>query len=149
MKTYSYLTLSVLAAMLAGCASSPGSGEAARAEVLSTDDARIRARTAGDVRTLSAIYGDDYTLVTAEGVLRTKEDQLGELQSGQLQFKPLETVERTVRLFGPVALVVSHERSSIIRNGQDIGGDFRMTRVYVIRAGRWQLVSAQATRISP
>ena len=36
-----------------------------------------------------------------------------------------------------------------IRNGQQIGGDLRMTRVYVRRSGRWQLVSAQATRVEP
>jgi hypothetical protein len=50
-------------------------------EVLSTDDARIKARTSGDVQTMSKIYADDYTLVTAEGDSRTKEDQLSELRS--------------------------------------------------------------------
>ncbi|HEX9160131.1 MAG TPA: nuclear transport factor 2 family protein [Thermoanaerobaculia bacterium] len=131
------------------CASVPSSGDELRSEVLSTDDARIRSRTTGDVRTLSAIYADDYTLVTAEGALRTKKDQISELQAGQLQFRPVEILERTVHLYGHTALVLSHERSRIIRNGEDIGGDFRVTRVYVTRQGRWQLVSTQATRISP
>jgi hypothetical protein len=141
--------LAFITVLLEGrCASAP-SDDAVRSEVLSTDDARIRSRTTGDVRTLSAIYDDGYTLVTAEGALRTKKDQISELQSGQLQFRPVETLERTVHMYGHTALVLSHERSSIIRNGEDIGGDFRVTRVYVTRQGRWQLVSTQATRISP
>jgi Domain of unknown function (DUF4440) len=144
-----YMLLLALTTVLVGrCASAPSSAEAVRAEVLSTDDARIRSRTMGDVRTLSAIYGDDYTLVTAEGALRTKKDQITELQSGQLQFRPVETLERTVHLYGHTALVLSHERSSIILNGEDIGGDFRVMRVYVTRHSRWQLVSTQATRIA-
>jgi len=119
------------------------------AEVLRTDDARIRARASGDVRALSRIYADDYVLITAEGDVRSKQDQIGELKSGILHFTPLVPVERKVRLFGDVALVVSRDPAGIVRNGQQIGGDLRMVRVYVLRAGRWQLVSAQATRVAP
>lgn len=119
------------------------------AEVLKTDDARIRARASGDVRTLGRIYADDYVLITAEGDVRSKQDQIGELKSGKLHFAPLVPVERNVRLFGDVALVVSRDPAGIVRAGQQIGGDLRMVRVYVRRAGRWQLVSAQATRVAP
>ncbi len=119
------------------------------AEVLKIDDARIRARASGDVRTLTQIYADDYVLVTAEGDVRSKQDQIGELKSGKLRFAPLVPVERKVRLFGDVALVVSRDPAGIVRNGHQIGGDLRMVRVYVRRAGRWKLVSAQATRVAP
>jgi Domain of unknown function (DUF4440) len=140
------------AALIAICAavSVPASAKPASSradEVLKTDDARIRARAAGDAATLSRIYAVDYSLITAEGVVRTRQDQLGELRSGKLHFAPLVPVERKVRMFGDVALVVSRDPAGIVRNGQQIGGDLRMVRVYVRRAGRWQLVSAQATRV--
>jgi ketosteroid isomerase-like protein len=140
------VVLVILAVM--GCASSRNSAEAAQREVLLTDDARMHARTSGDVQTLARIYAGDYTLVTAEGAVRTKEDQISELRSGQLQFRPVETLERTVRIYNDSAIVFSRERSSIIRNGQDIGGDFRVTRVYIRRDGRWQLVVTHATPVS-
>ena len=117
------------------------------AEVLRTDNARIQARAAGDVATLNRIYANDYVLITAEGVVRSKQDQISELKSGKLRFAPLKPMERTVRLFGDVALVTSRDPAGIVRNGQEIGGDLRMVRVYVRRSGRWQLVSAQATRV--
>jgi hypothetical protein len=117
------------------------------AEVLKTDNARIHARAIGDVATLTRIYADDYVLITAEGVVRSKRDQIDELRSDKLHFAPLVPTERTVRLFGNVALVTSRDPAGIVRNGQEIGGDLRMVRVYVGRLGRWQLVSAQATRL--
>ena len=134
--------------VLLGCTSNRNSATAQR-EVLSTDDTRIEARTKGDVQTLSEVYADDYVLVTAEGVVRTKSDQINELRAGQLQFEPVEIVDRTVRVYDGSAIVLSHERSKIIRNGQNIGGDFRVNRVYVKRDGRWKLVLTQATRITP
>ncbi|MFL6722168.1 MAG: nuclear transport factor 2 family protein [Sphingomonas sp.] len=125
----------------------PAADASRTAEVLRTDDARIRARAAGDTATLGRIYADDYSLITAEGVVRSKQDQIGELRSGKLHFAPLVPRERKVRLFGDTALVVSRDPAGIVRNGEQIGGDLRMTRVYVRRSGRWQLVSAQATRV--
>jgi uncharacterized protein (TIGR02246 family) len=140
--------IAIVAMASTACASNRSSAAVASQEVLSTDDARIKARTSGDVETLARIYASDYTLITAEGVVRTKDDQINELRSGQLQFQPVETLERTVRLFDGAAIVPSHERSVIMRNGQNIGGEFRVTRVYVKRDGRWVLVVTHATRIS-
>ena len=140
----------VMLAMLSlmGCATSRNSAKEAQREVLVTDDARIRARTSGDAPTLARIYADDYTLVTAEGAVRTKEVQMSELRSGELQFRPVEILERAVRIYNDSAIVLSRERSTIIRKEQDIGGDFRVTRVYVRRDGRWQLVVTHATPVS-
>ena len=79
--------------------------------------------------------------MTAEGGPRTKSDQINEVRTGQLQFQPLEILDRTVRIYDGTAIVLSHERSKIMRNGQNIGGDFRANRVYVRRDGQWQLGS--------
>jgi hypothetical protein len=100
------------------------------------------------VRALSRIYADDYSLITAEGEVRSKAVQFSELGAGQLHFAPLRPLERDVRLYGQTALVISRDPAGIVRNGRQIGGDLRMTRLYVWRQGRWQLVSAQATRVA-
>jgi hypothetical protein len=149
MKRFSASLLTFLILSVAGFALSRDLSKDAQKEVLPTDDARIKARTSGDIQTMSKIYADDYRLVTAEGDIRTKDDQLSELRSGQLQFRPVELLDRAVRIYDNTAIVQSHERSIIIRNGRDIGGDFRANRVYIKRDGRWQLVLTQATRIAP
>jgi uncharacterized protein (TIGR02246 family) len=141
-----FVTLVVISA--AGHAASQMSAEKTQREVLTTDDARIKARADADIQTMSRIYADDYTLVTAEGALRTKQDQIGEMRTGQLRFQPVELLDRSVRVYDGTAIVLSHERATIIRNGQNIGGDFRANRVYIRRDGRWQLVLTQATRVT-
>ena len=141
-----FVTLVVISA--ARHAASQMSAEKTQREVLTTDDARIKARADADIQTMSRIYADDYTLVTAEGALRTKQDQIGEMRTGQLRFQPVELLDRSVRVYDGTAIVLSHERATIIRNGQNIGGDFRANRVYIRRDGRWQLVLTQVTRVT-
>ena len=134
--------------MLGAACASTTDNEETRNTVIAVDDARIASRTAGDAEALANIFAEDYMLITAEGVVRTRKDQIDEMRSGQLQFQPLHILERSVRLHGETAIVSSRERSIIIRNGVDIGGDFRVSRVYVHRQSRWQLVLTHATRVA-
>ena len=140
------IVLWVVASALA-CNSGQLNNGSAESEVLSLDDQRYAAREKGDADAMSRIYADDYTLITAEGVLRSKSDQINEMRAQQLKFNPIEILDRNVRVYGDAAIVLAHEHSSIIRNGQEIGGNFRTSRTYIRRDGRWQLVHIQATRI--
>ena len=149
MKRFFALLLASLILSVPSFAQNRNLSKDAQKAVLSTDDARIKARERADVQMMFRIYADDYTLVTAEGDIRTKDDQISEMRSGKLQFRPIELLERTVRVYKRTAIVQSHERSVIIRDGRDIGGNFRANRVYVKRDGRWQLVLTQGTRIAP
>src|SRR5690242_19677143 len=140
----------VFAVMFFGpsCNNSQPNGGSAESEVLTLDDQRFAVRANGDADAMARIYADDYTLVTAEGVLRAKSDQINEMRAQQLRFNPPEILDRTIRVYGDTAIVLAHEHSSIIRNGQEIGGNFRTSRIYTRRDGRWQLVHTQATRIT-
>lgn len=143
-----YLVLFSLAVFAFACEANETNSVSTESEVLALDDQRYAAREKGDADTMSRIYADDYTLITAEGVLRSKSDQIDEMRSQQLGFNPIQILERSVRIYGDSAIVLAHEHSSIIRNGQEIGGNFRTSRIYVHRDGRWQLVQIQATRIA-
>lgn len=142
------LVLGALCGLSAIACQRPPAGDAwAKAEVLAIDDARFNARAKGDIDTMSRIYADDYVLITAEGDVRSKADQINEMKSAQLKFSPPQILERTIRVYGQTAVVNTHEHPSIIRNGQEIGGEFQMVRVYVRSGENWRLVSTQATRI--
>src|SRR5262245_25420098 len=78
---------------------------AARRDVLATDDRRTDALRRGDVAPLREIYADDYTLITPAGVIQTKSDQVIDLGSGVLRYARIEVTERTVRIYGDVAIV--------------------------------------------
>jgi len=117
-----------------------------RRQVLTTDDRRIEALRRGDVAPLRQIYADDYTLVTPAGVVRSKTDQINELASGQLLQK-IEVTERTVRIYGDVAIVLSREKTSILLAGQQLGGDMRLTRTYRKFGSEWRVIATHGSLV--
>ena len=119
---------------------------ASRRQVLATDDQRMEALRRGDAAPLRQIYADDYSLVTPAGVIRSKNEQINELASGRLQQK-IELLERTVRVYDDVAIVLSRERSDIQLNGQQVGGDMRMTRVYKKFGADWRVIATHGSFI--
>jgi uncharacterized protein (TIGR02246 family) len=115
-------------------------------QVLAIDDRRIEALRSGDVAPLRRIYADDYTLVTPAGVIRSKVDQINELASGQLRQK-IDVVERTIRVYDDVAVVLSREKSDIMLAGQQVGGDMRLTRVYKKFGNEWRVIATHGSLV--
>lgn len=118
-------------------------------QVLAVDDARIAALQKADFAALQRIYADDYRLIGRTGIVLRKQEQVEAFRTGAARFTSFELLEREVEVLAPTAAVVwSRERANILVNGQNNGGDMRYTRVYVLRNGQWQLLSAQASAIA-
>jgi ketosteroid isomerase-like protein len=135
---------------IAGITSSVARAQAsvAEREVLLTDDRRTDALRRGDPAPLREIYLDDYTLVTPAGVVRTKAEQIGELESGELRYRNIEVLERTVRVYGDVAVVISRDKYDILLRGQQPGGELRFTRVYKKFGEAWRLIATHGSPIA-
>ncbi len=117
-------------------------------QVLATDDRRIDALRRGDPGPLEDIYADDYTLVTSTGEIKSKADQIRQLKSGELRYSRFDLVERNVRMYGDVAVVLSRQSDVIVQNGRQIvAGDERVTRVYKYMDGKWRVIATHATPI--
>jgi hypothetical protein len=119
--------------------------EQARRQVLGMDDRRMQALRQADPAPLREIYADDYTLVTPSGVIRSKEEQINDLISGQVQYRKIETVNRTIRVYGDVAIVVSRDRYDILQAGRQVGGDIFFTRTYKRFGTAWREIATQGT----
>ena len=116
--------------------------------VLATDDARIAAAKNSDVAALDSIYADDFQLITHNGLVRGKREQVDDYRTGVLRYVSFELVERKIQMLDTIGVVWSRERSVILYQGtQDVGGDRRITRIWVLRDGRWQLLSAHASAV--
>jgi ribonuclease Z len=120
----------------------------ARRQVLATDDRRTDALRRGDSKPLYQIYADDYTLVTpSTAVMRSKAEQISDLDSGRVRYEKIEVLERTVRIYGDVAVVVAREKYSILQAGQQVGGDIRFTRTYKQFGPDWRVIATHGTFI--
>ncbi|HEV2323019.1 MAG TPA: nuclear transport factor 2 family protein [Terracidiphilus sp.] len=97
---------------------------------------------------MDSLLADDYTAITANGTLQTKQDWLASLRSGRVHFTTLNVSDRKVRFYGDTAVVTSRVEVRGTGNDGEVFGSFRYTRVYVRSPqGKWKIVSFEASRI--
>ena len=136
------LLFSVVSGVIAEAQSEgqPAAAEAERA-VRQQDQERIRAQIASDTIALRRIYADDFLGIGPTGVVRNKSEVVADFTSHALTYQSITTSDVLVRVYGNTA--VETGRSTMV--GQDKGKavprDNRFTRVWVMTAGRWQLVA--------
>ncbi|HYN25496.1 MAG TPA: nuclear transport factor 2 family protein [Pyrinomonadaceae bacterium] len=101
----------------------------------------------GDTKAYARLVGDDYVFTNHDAVIRTKAQMVSAYDSGSIKYESVMFDEIKVHVYGDTAVVTGRNTAKGLDNGKDIGGQFRYTRVYVKRQGKWQLVATQATRI--
>jgi ketosteroid isomerase-like protein len=105
------------------------------------DQERIRAQIAADTLALRRIYADDFVGIGPTGVVRNKAEVIADFTSHALTYQSITTAEVRVRVYGHTA--VETGRSTMLGRDRDqaVPRDNRFTRVWVMTAGRWQLVA--------
>ena len=136
------LVLSAISSAIAQQKSArPQGAPSAEQAIQQQDQERIRAQIAADTVALRRIYADDFLGIGPTGVVRTKAQVIADFTSHALTYQSITTAEVRVRVYGNTA--VETGRSTMV--GQDKGKtvprDNRFTRVWVMTAGRWQLVA--------
>ena len=100
-----------------------------------------------DLDAVDRIWDDDFIYTGVRGEVKGKADILAELRAGDLRFDVLRFDDLRVRVYGGAAMVTGRATT---RGGSvqgEITGEFRYTRVYARRQGRWRLVAFQGTPI--
>ena len=98
-----------------------------------------------DLVALDHILGDDHSVITKDGSVLTKAQELakhGESTDELFDFEPMK-----VRVFGDTAVVTGGHREKSQYNGRDTSGHYRWMDVFVKRNGRWQAVASELTRV--
>ena len=136
------LVLSTVSSALAQHQTARPRGRASTEQaVQQQDQERIRAQITADTLALRRIYADDFLGIGPTGVVRNKAEVIADFTSHALTYQSITTAEVRVRVYGNTA--VETGRSTMV--GQDRGKavprDNRFTRVWVMTAGRWQLVA--------
>ena len=121
----------------------------AEQEVKSLDRERNVAILNSDAAALDRMTADDYTFITLRGELRTKSEIVKGFQSGSFKYESRQISDLTIRVYGDTAVVTGCSNQKGMENGKDYSGDYRFSRVYLRRKGRWLTVALQATAIKP
>ena len=119
-----------------------------REEVEAIERERVRSLVEADIKTADRIHADDFELINPFGGRLTKEQYLGAIALGDINYRhwipgPIET-----RLFDSVAALRYESQLEIIVFGQLIPSDnYLHTDLYEEREGEWRIVWSHATKI--
>ena len=81
------------------------------------------------------------------GDLRSRQQELDVIRSGNIQYKNTEIQESSVRFFGTTAIVLNKIRLVAVVGGNEVTNPFQVTEVYVQQGGAWTLGSLSFTRL--
>ncbi len=103
------------------------------------------AHVRGDAAALEHLFGDDVVVMVPGMRVMTKADVVGMFTSGRMKFDRYETTETKFRVYDATAIVTGRLRRTRVVAGATVDDDWRFTKVYLRRAGRWQVVSFHAS----
>jgi ketosteroid isomerase-like protein len=98
-----------------------------------------------DLVALDRILGDDHSVITKDGSVLTKAQELAKHSESADELFDLEPMK--VRVFGDAAVVTGGHREKSQYQGRDTSGHYRWMDVFVKRDGRWQAVASELTRV--
>ena len=116
-------------------------------QVLAAEDQRFAAMLHGDTAALQRLLATDLTYTHTDGEQNSKAEFLRILGSGALRYTSIAPEAREVRLFASLALVTGRSAMRVESGGQTHAFDIRYLAVYGRRAGGWELIAWQATRL--
>jgi hypothetical protein len=111
---------------------------------------RLRALVEADVQRDRELHAEVFQLVNPRGETLTKDQYLGGIESGRLDYLLWEPVSHiAVRLHGDAAVIRYRSRLEIVVDGQRVPeAQYWHTDSYEKHAGKWQVVWSQATLAS-
>ena len=130
---------------------SPADDALTRAEadrIRATERARLRALVDANVDIARQLHADDFQLITPSGMAVSKDQYLGGIGVGQIDYVFWEADSIAVRLYGDAAVIRYPSQLEIVFQGQHISRRrYWHTDAYERRDGRWQVVWSHATEI--
>jgi hypothetical protein len=95
------------------------------------------------------LHADDFQLITPAGGALSKEQYLGGIASGEIDYRVWEPDSIAVRLYGQAAVLRYQSQLEIVVRGRQVPlRRYWHTDSYEKRNGRWQVVWSQATEIT-
>ena len=117
-------------------------------ELRSVERKRTRALVEGNMEVAQRLHADDYQLINPMGGVLSKQEYLGLVASGDIDYLEWEPEAIEVKLFGNAAVIRYRAPLRIVVKGvpNAPSGRFWFTDLYEKRNGQWQIVWSQGTQ---
>ena len=116
--------------------------------VRATERERLRALVQADTAVVNRLHANDFQLINPLGGTISKEQYLGGIAAGVLDYLVWDPDSIAVRVYGQAAVIRYSSHLEIVVQGRKIPlSRYWHTDLYERRSGRWQVVWSQATEI--
>jgi ketosteroid isomerase-like protein len=102
-----------------------------------------------NVAAIDPVLASDFAFTGPDGNVQGKAQFINDIKSGDLALEASAISDMKVRVYGDAAVATYTTTDKGQYKGQDIGGRYRWTDVFVRRAGKWQIVAGHGTPIAP
>jgi Domain of unknown function (DUF4440) len=109
------------------------------------DALRREAMVHADVAALRELFADGLRYGHANGEVDAKEELLGRLGSGRLDYKAIHVEESETRELAGAWVVTGRQTILVTSRGREVTSHSVFTAVYTRDGGRWRLVAYQST----
>lgn len=101
-----------------------------------------------DADFFEGILADDFSHTSHTGRFRNKRQWMSDLRRGGAKYTSFKTDDIAVRIYGDTAIVTGRSSPTGTNSrGEPIIGQYRYLRAWIRRAGGWQAIAFQGTRI--
>lgn len=100
-----------------------------------------------DATAIAANMAEDFRQIDGDGDIADKAAFMRDIVSPKLTIDPYTVEDFEIRLYGDMALLSGRTRMTGRYDGKAFVSHYRYIDVYARRAGRWQIVSVQITRL--
>ncbi len=115
--------------------------------VIALDKKRMTAMAEKDIATLNELIADDLVYTHSSARLDTKQSLIGNMESGSTVYTSVVPSDVKAQDLGDTVVLTGSCRISVNAGGRPNSFGVRFTDVYARRAGRWQMVTWQSTRL--
>jgi Domain of unknown function (DUF4440) len=131
--------------VMASSASSASPSQADRLRAIETT--RLQALVDADTATARKLTAPDFQLINPAGAPLSRDDFLGGVDAGVIDFLAIEPSSIAVRLSGDSATLRYQTAFDVVAGGTHVTHEAWTTALYERRDGRWQIVWEQSTAI--
>ena len=108
------------------------------------NEAYVRA----DADALDRLCADDLVVTMSDMQVLNKPQSIGILRSGKVRFERYETSDIRIRVYDDAAVVTGRLQRTRNAHGQEANDNWRFTKVYIRRGGKWQVVAWHASTMA-
>ena len=143
-----FLALSLVTAVAQG-GNDTSTNAAYQAELQRLEKVWNDAHLRGDTAALNDLWADELIVTVPRMQVMNKTQSLAIWRTGRMKFHRYETSDTAFRIFGEAAVVTGRLVRERTFGDKNVHEDWRFTKVYVHRQGKWQVVSWQASESAP